>query len=109
MKCEENISNYKAMVQHNFDKLVSQGDDQTKALAEKYNVSALQEKIKGFKFTKVNADQNAAVKDTNWFQKLQKSEIEDQTRSQSPKCRIGGLNKFEMSKEEHMKFNKELL
>lgn len=50
-----------------------------------------------------------ANKDTNWFQKLQKSEIEDQTRSQSPKCRIGGLNKFEMSKEEHMKFNKELL
>ena len=50
-----------------------------------------------------------ANKDTNWFQKLQQSETKEQTRSLSPKCRIGGLNKFEMSKEEHMKFNKELL
>ena len=73
MKCEENISNYKAMVEKNFDKLVSQGDDQTKALAEKYNISALQEKIKGFKFAKANADQTASTKDANWFQKLQES------------------------------------
>lgn len=41
MKCEENITNYKALVQNNFDKLVSSGDEQTKALAEKYNLSAL--------------------------------------------------------------------
>lgn len=41
MKCEENVANYKAMVQNNFDKLVTSGDEQTKALADKYNLSAL--------------------------------------------------------------------
>ena len=30
MKCEMNISNYKAMVQNNFDKMVEEGDEQTK-------------------------------------------------------------------------------
>lgn len=35
------MSNYKAMVQNNFDKMVNEGDDQTKALADKYNPLAL--------------------------------------------------------------------
>ena len=67
MKCEENLTNYKAMVQSNYDKMLGgEGDSAQKALAERYNPSALQEKIKKFKFTKVNADQPTS-KDTNWF------------------------------------------
>lgn len=27
MKCEVNLSNYKALVQNNFDKMVNEGDD----------------------------------------------------------------------------------
>ena len=69
MKCEMNISNYKAMVQNNFDKLVNEGDEQTKLLANKYNPEALNEKIKGFKFTKGSIDKSSQ-KDTNWFSKL---------------------------------------
>ena len=54
-----NISNYKAMVQNNFDKLLTDeaADRDKKALANKYNPAALQDKIKSFKFTKVNGDQ----------------------------------------------------
>ena len=41
MKCEMNISNYKAMVQNNFEKMVEEGDEKTKQLANKYNPAAL--------------------------------------------------------------------
>ena len=35
--------------------MVNEGDDQTKALADRYNPLALQEKINSFKFAKGNA------------------------------------------------------
>lgn len=133
MKCQENLANYKAMIEHNFDKMLTDqneasqvkeakpnvlspscktNSDQTGSLASKYNLQALQEKIKSFKFTKANAEkqiENFDGKDANWFSKLQKTHLKQENRSCSPKCKIGGLNKFEMSKEEHQKFNQELV
>ena len=101
MKCEMNLSNYKAMVENNFEKLVSEGDDQTKALAERYNPKALQEKINRFKFTKASAiDQNNNNKDTQWFQKLTNNSSHS-SQAPSPLRKVGGLYKFQMTKEEH--------
>lgn len=72
-------------------------------MAEKYNPLALQEKIKGFKFTKVNAD-SLNSKDTNWFQKLNNNSSQS-SQATSPMRKVGGLYKFQMTKEEHQKFN----
>ena len=49
-------------------------------------------------------------KDANWFSKLQQvagtqATEQDLKPVSSPKCKIGGLNKFELSKEEKIKFN----
>lgn len=104
MKCEMNISNYKAMVQNNYEKLVTETtDEQTKTLASKYNPAALQEKMKAFKFAKSGADPSDQ-KDANWFSKLQSNAFNNRS-SSPPKRRAGGMYKFEMSKEEHKKFN----
>ena len=45
MKCEENLTNYKAMVLKNYEKMVDSGEAyaevSTKGLADRYNSTAL--------------------------------------------------------------------
>ena len=45
MKCEENLTNYNAMVQNNYEKMVDNGEVvgevSAKALADRYNATAL--------------------------------------------------------------------
>lgn len=51
-------------------------------------------------------------KDANWFTKLQRGESNTDTQqstSQSPMRKVGGVYKFEMSKEDHKKFNQEMV
>ena len=126
MKCQENVTNYQAMIEFNFEKLINQSSNQqlegpnnnnNASVSEKYNLAALQEKIKSFKFTKVNAEKSMENKDTHWFSKLQQSQqqctpesqdLKPSTLANSPKYKIGGLNKFSLSKEEKIKFNQEM-
>ena len=70
---------------------------------------ALQEKLKGFKFAKVG-QVATGNKDTNWFSKLNSGAVdEDKKKELSPMKMVGGQFKFEMSKEENKKFNREMV
>lgn len=103
-----NLANYNSMVANNFDKM-AETDKNVSDLANKYNPQALQEKLRGFKFAKVG-QVATGNKDTNWFSKLNTGSVDESKKGElSPMKKVGGQYKFEMSKEDNKKFNKEMV